>query len=62
MRMRRIMLSYVAHPALQYISTLPHKRHDFRKKKKKKKTLLNIQDVLRLTLELSSEKFLIFRI
>ena len=34
MRMRRILLSSVAWPAVQYISTLSHKRYDFRKKKK----------------------------
>jgi hypothetical protein len=31
-RMRRIILSYVAYLALQYFSTLSHKRHNFRKK------------------------------
>jgi len=36
MRMRRTILSSVACPVLQYFSTLPHKRHDFRGKKKKK--------------------------
>ena len=29
MRMRCIILSSVACPALHYFSTLPHKRHDF---------------------------------
>ena len=32
-RMRRIILSPVACPALQYFSTLSHKRRNFRKKK-----------------------------
>jgi len=32
--MRRIVLSSVACPAVRYISTLPHKRQDFRGKKK----------------------------
>ena len=31
-RMRRAILSFVACPALQYCSTLPHKRRDFGKK------------------------------
>jgi len=35
--MRRIILSPVACPVLQYFATLPHKEHNFRKKKKKKK-------------------------
>jgi hypothetical protein len=30
MRMRRITLSSVAYPDLPYVSTLSHKRHDFR--------------------------------
>ena len=32
MRMRRVILSPVVCPALQYFFTLPHKRHEFRKK------------------------------
>jgi hypothetical protein len=30
-RMRRVILTSVASPALQHFSTLSHKRHDFRK-------------------------------
>ena len=40
MLMRRIILSSVACPVLQYFFTLSHKRHDFRKRKKK---LFNIK-------------------
>jgi len=32
-RTRRVLLPPVASPALQYISTLSHKRNDFRNKK-----------------------------
>ena len=38
MRMRHFMFSSVAFPAVPYLSTLSHKRHDFRGGKK---TLLN---------------------
>jgi hypothetical protein len=41
---------------LQYISTLSHKRQDFRKK-----MLLNVKCVLRLSLQIVSETFLILR-
>jgi hypothetical protein len=33
MRMRRIILSSVAYPAVPYFSTLPHASYDFLKKK-----------------------------
>jgi len=34
------MLPSVACPALQYLSTLSHERHDFRKKERKEKKKL----------------------
>jgi len=50
------MLSPVAYPAIQYFSAFSHKRHDFRKEKK-----LNTNCVLRFSLQLLSEKFLILK-
>ena len=50
------ILSYVACPALQYFSTLSHKRHGFRGKK-----LLNIKMCFWYSLQLLSETFLILR-
>ena len=49
-------LSPVVSPALQYSSTLPHKRRDFRKK-----LLLNIKCVFWFYLQLLSETFLILK-
>jgi hypothetical protein len=49
------ILSSVACPAVQYFSTLPHKRHDFRK------TKLNIKCVYLFSLQLLSGTFLILR-
>ena len=49
------ILPSVACPALQYFTTLPHIRHNFRKK------LLNIKCVFVLPLQRLSETFLILR-
>jgi hypothetical protein len=51
----RAILSSVASPALQYLSTLSQKRHNFRKK------LLGIQCMTSFSLQLPSESFLIVR-
>jgi len=51
MRMRRVIMSCLAEP---YFPTLPHKRHDLKKK------ILNIKCVL-ISLQLLSDKFLILR-
>jgi len=50
------MLSFEACRGVQYFSTLPHKRHDLKKK------FLNIQCVFRVSPQLSSETFFILRI
>jgi hypothetical protein len=55
-RMSIVILSSVACPALQYFSTLAHKRHDFREK-----ILLNIERGFWFFLQLLSEKFFILR-
>jgi hypothetical protein len=54
-RMRRIILSSVACPALQNFSTLSHKRHDFRKK------LLNTTCVFWFSLQRLCETSVILR-
>ena len=54
MHMRRIILSSVASPDVLYLSTLPHKRHDFRKERYTYVCFL-------FSLQLLSETFLILR-
>jgi len=46
-------MSYVARPALQYFSTLSHKRRDFRK------SVLNTKYVSQISLQHSTETFFI---
>jgi hypothetical protein len=53
--MRRIILSFVAFPELQYSATLSHKRPDFRKK------LLNTKCVFGFSIQFLSQTFLILR-
>jgi len=55
MRRACAILSSVAYQALQYFTTLPHIRYDFRKK------LSNIKCVFVLPLQLLSETFPILR-
>ena len=50
-RMRRIILSFVAYPAVPYFATLPHKRNNFRK------PLLNIKYEFWFSLQFLSETF-----
>jgi uncharacterized membrane protein YozB (DUF420 family) len=56
MRMRHIVLSCVACPFVQYICTLPRKRHDFQKEK-----IMNIKCVFWFYLQVLFETFLILR-
>jgi hypothetical protein len=56
MRMRRIMLSSTVCLALQYFSTLSHKRHDFREKK-----LLNTKCVFLYSLKFYLKHFTVRR-
>jgi len=53
MRMRRVTVSSVACPDLQYFSTLSHKRHDFRK------SLIEHKMCVLIFLQLLSETFAI---
>ena len=57
MRMRCIVLSSVAYPAVPYFSTLYHKRHDFRRKK----SYWTQKCVFWSALQLLSATFLILR-
>jgi len=52
-----VILSSVACPSLLYFSTLSHNERDFRKKKK----ILNLKCVFSVSVQVSSEIFLILR-
>jgi hypothetical protein len=49
--------STAAYPGLQYFTTLPHKRHNYKKKKK----FLNTKSLLLYSIQLLSETLLILR-
>ena len=57
MRMRRVVLSSMACPAVQYFSTLSHKRQDFRRKKKFTEHIMYVL----ISSRILSETFLILR-
>jgi len=55
--MRRVIFPYIAYLAAPYVSTLSHKRHDFRKEKK----LLDHRRCILFSVQLLSEIFIILR-